>query len=66
MVMDTHHGVPANTWTCSNSHSITEVGPHPYSRPSDFKYPMCSGMLYKESDEKSMASSIEEVVTSEV
>ena len=43
---------------------MPEVGPHPYSKPSDFKYPMCSGMLYKESEVKSVALSREEAVTS--
>jgi hypothetical protein len=66
MVIDSHHGVPAYTWTCSSNHSITDVGPHPYSKPSDLRYPMCSGMLYRESEEKSMALSRDEVVTSGV
>jgi hypothetical protein len=62
--IDTHHGVPAYTCTCSRSHSIHAVGPRPKSSPRDFKYPMCSGISWRNPELKSVASSREEVRTS--
>jgi len=45
---------------------MPDVGPHPKSNPRDFKYPMCSGMLYRKSVVKSVALSREDVVNWEV
>ncbi len=40
-----HHGSPEYTYICSVIHSMMLVGPIPYSRPSVFRNPICSGMF---------------------